>query len=229
MDTFSRMALLGAHLALENASQEGKSRLGVILASSYGASTSTQGLLDSILSDGDTCASPIHFANSLHQSASANLAILLDLQGPNFTVSNGWNSVASGLICAQSLLHSGHVDRVIFGAVEERSPIADLVNESLGGPSQEGAAFFVLEAPNVSAGVCIQDLHTQKTSDPKLSDETFSKSQCRARFGLSPALPAFQLAAAALSLPETQTKSLELSWTMPFEGGCQLQSRQSSK
>lgn len=89
MDHFTKMGLLGAHLALADAGLEaaGQEGLGVIIASGYGATTTTYALLDSLIHDGDACTSPTHFANSLHNACAANMAIVLGTTGPNLTVS----------------------------------------------------------------------------------------------------------------------------------------------
>jgi 3-oxoacyl-[acyl-carrier-protein] synthase II len=60
MDHFSRMALLAAWLALEDAGRPDLSgeRVGLVVATGYGASRSTFAFLDSVIDDGDACASP---------------------------------------------------------------------------------------------------------------------------------------------------------------------------
>jgi 3-oxoacyl-[acyl-carrier-protein] synthase II len=134
MDQFTKMGLLAAHLALADAglpstgkdapSHEG---LGVIIASGFGATTTTYALLDSIINDGDVCTSPTHFANSLHNSCSANISIGLGATGPNLTVSQFHLSVPSALLSARQWLLDGRVDRVLFGAVDE---LSDLIGYS---------------------------------------------------------------------------------------------------
>lgn len=126
IDTFSRLALLGAYLTLEDAGvpTEGKQeRLGVIIASGYGATGITFAFLDSFINDGDICASPTYFANSVHNSAAANISILLGATGPSSTVSQLHHSVPSALQTACLWLAEGRVDRVLFGAVEELSEL----------------------------------------------------------------------------------------------------------
>jgi 3-oxoacyl-[acyl-carrier-protein] synthase II len=134
MDHFSRMGMLAAHLALQDAGlqpAEGttsrQENLGLIIASGYGATTTTYALLDSIINDGDACTSPTHFANSLHNSCSANLAIALGATGPNLTVSQFDLSVPSALLTARQWLLDGRVERVLFGAVDE---LSDLIGYS---------------------------------------------------------------------------------------------------
>lgn len=125
VDHFSRLALLGAHLALADAGlpePEWRS-LGVVIASAHGATGITLAFQDSFINDGDICASPTHFANSVHNSAAANISILLGATGPSLTVSQFHLSVPSALMAARQWLVDGRVDRVLFGAVDELSQL----------------------------------------------------------------------------------------------------------
>jgi len=152
MDPFGRLGLLGAHLAWEDAGLEGPERegLGLIVASGYGATTTTYALLDSIIRDGDECTSPIHFANSLHNACAANIALNLGILGPNLTVSQFDLSVPSALLTARQWLLEGRVERVLFGAVDELSELIGYLwwrRRGISTPPAvpgEGAAFFLL-------------------------------------------------------------------------------------
>jgi len=125
MDHFTRMGLLGAQLALKDAGLEpsGQKDMGLIVASGFGATTTTYALLDSIINDGDVCTSPTHFANSLHSTCAANIAIGMGITGPNLTVSQFDLSVASALLTARQWLLDGRVERVLFGAIDELSDL----------------------------------------------------------------------------------------------------------
>lgn len=178
MDHFGKMGLLAAHLALQDAglasvggeaSLEG---LGVIIATGFGATTTTYALLDSIINDGDACTSPTHFANSLHNSCSANIAIGLGATGPNLTVSQFDLSVPSALLSARQWLLDQRVERVLFGAVDELSdligytwfrnrgltrpdPMCPLRTQAETALPGEGAAFFLLSrVDEAQAGYC---------------------------------------------------------------------------
>lgn len=129
IDHFSRLGVLGSYLALEDAGlpEADRSRLGVIVASGYGATGITFAFLDSFINDGDICASPTHFANSVHNSAAANISILLGAAGPCLTVSQFGMSVPSALSTARLWLAEGRVDRVLFGAIDELSDLISYV------------------------------------------------------------------------------------------------------
>lgn len=125
LDHYSRLALLGAYLALEDAGVKSADevcpvdRLAVITASGYGASATTFAFLDSVLDDGDRFASPTHFSHSVHNAAAANVAIRMGITGPNLTVSQFALSTCSALLTAQQWLSSGRVDAVLFGGVDQ--------------------------------------------------------------------------------------------------------------
>lgn len=163
IDHFSRLALLGAHLALKDAGQldTKRERMGVVIATGYGATRTTFSFLDSVLDDGDSCASPTHFSNSVHNAAAAHVAIQLAATGPSLTVSQFELSVFSALIAARQMLEENRVDRVLFGAVDEycsvlgycwerffgSNPSSEIMPFELSRQSAvagEGAAFFVL-------------------------------------------------------------------------------------
>jgi len=178
IDNFSRLGLLGAYLALEDAGvlAEGKQdRLGVVIASGYGATGITFAFLDSFINDGDICASPTYFANSVHNSAAAYISIMLGATGPSSTVSQFHHSVPSALQTAWLWLAEGRVDRVLFGAVEELSeligyawyrqrglahnmemtPLQTRVESAVPG---EGAAFLLLtRTKEAHEGYCVLD------------------------------------------------------------------------
>lgn len=176
IDQYSKMGLLGAYLALKDGGMLGcdLGRLGVVIASGYGATATTFAFLDSIIADGDICASPTHFANSVHNSAAANVSIMLGAKGPSLTVSQFDMSVASGLVSARQWLAEGRVDAVLFGAVDEVSDlIGYLWHRRCGSASAgamapldferessvigEGAAFLLLTRAKDGEGYCAID------------------------------------------------------------------------
>jgi 3-oxoacyl-[acyl-carrier-protein] synthase II len=121
IDHYSQLALLGAHLALEDAGVAAKDlkRLGVAIATGYGPSRSMFKFLDSILNDGIACASPSHFAASVHITASAYIAMKLGIEGPDHTVSQFEMSLPSALLTACAWLEEDRLDAVLLGGVDE--------------------------------------------------------------------------------------------------------------
>lgn len=175
IDHYSKMGLLGAYLALEDAGMLGSdlSRLGVVIASGYGATATTFAFLDSLITDGDICASPTHFANSVHNAAAANISILLGAKGPSLTVSQFEMSVPSALLSARQWLAEERVDAVLFGAIDELSDLIGYLQHRQCGPQHpaaiaplapgessiigEGAAFLLLTRKDESRAYCTID------------------------------------------------------------------------
>ena len=125
IDHYSRMALLGGYLAVTDAgiSPDQCGKLGIIVASGYGATSTTFNFLDSIINDGDCCASPTSFSNSVHNVAAAYLSMQLQALGPNLTVSQFDMSISSALHNAACWLAQGRVDTVLIGGVDEHSSV----------------------------------------------------------------------------------------------------------
>ncbi len=179
MDTISRLAILGACLALRDAGIErADERMGVALATGYGPSGTTLGFLDSFIESGDPCSSPTLFSSSVHNAPAANLSTLLGVTGPNLTVSQFEVSASSALLTAILWLEEGRVDRVLVGGVDEYGDVLGYCwKRFFGEPDAstlpldagrqtarpgEGCAFLLLERPSaggryagVIEGVCM--------------------------------------------------------------------------
>ena len=173
IDHYSQMALLGAYLALQDAGLTSLSekRTGLVVCSGYGATNTTFSFLDSIIDNGDVCASPTLFSNSVHNSAAGHISILLGLDGPCLTVSQFEMSVPSGLLSASRWLEEGRVDLVLFGAVDEYCNVLGYcwqrffgeVNRPIMTPLSldrqsaipgEGSAFFLLSKEMTGSSGC---------------------------------------------------------------------------
>ena len=189
IDHYSKMGLLGAYLALQDGGLLGSdlSRLGIVIASGYGATATTFAFLDSIIGAGDICASPTHFANSVHNSAAANISMLLGAKGPSLTVSQFDMSVPSALISARQWLAEGRVDAVLLGAMDELSDLTGYLWYRKHGPHSsnrisplkidsdssilgEGAAFLLLTRMDQGQAYCaIDELEVGSLFDGQLS------------------------------------------------------------
>ncbi len=177
IDKFSKMAVLGAALALEDAGllDADHTRTGVVVATGYGAAGTTFAFLDSVMDDGDACASPTMFSNSVHSAAAANVTILLGLTGPGLTISQFEMSVPVGLWTARQWLLDGRVDRVLFGGIDEycsvlgyardcyfgvgnEGPLRPLAFDRQTAVVGEGACFLVLTRDDHSASGFVADI-----------------------------------------------------------------------
>ena len=163
VDHYSRLAVLGSFLALEDAGvlKDDHQNLAIVVATGYGASLTTFSFLDTAFDDGDACASPTLFSNSVHNAAAAHISILLKARGPNLTVSQFEMSVPSALLAACRLLEDKVVDAVLFGGVDEYCGVLGYCWQRFFGPDSavsmkplewnnqsaiagEGSAFFFL-------------------------------------------------------------------------------------
>lgn len=186
IDRYSRMALLGSFLALQDAgiTDPAKERMGVIIATGYGASRTTFTFLDSFIKGGDSLSSPTHFSSSVHNAAVAHVSMLLGITGPGLTISQFGMSVPSALLTARCWLHEEMVDSVLFGAVDEYCDVlgycryrffGDTAGASEMNPLDlgvqsaipgEGATFFVLSrGDHVPGYALIEDIHFDKAGD----------------------------------------------------------------
>lgn len=159
IDRFSRLSLYASCLALEESGLWGEdlSRIGIAMASNFGAATTTFKFLDSFLESGDKLASPTHFSSSLHNAAPSYISLLSGIHGPSVTTSNSDIGFSYALLQAMQWLDMGLVEYALVGGVEEYNPVLDhcLTRLSTDGQAQycgEGAAFIVLS--NKAQGLC---------------------------------------------------------------------------
>jgi 3-oxoacyl-[acyl-carrier-protein] synthase II len=92
----------------------------------------TFSFLDSVMDEGkDEHASPIHFSNSVHNSAAAHISILMKIEGPSLTVSQFEMSFPSALFTARRWLEEKRVDSVLLGGVDEFSSVLGYCDQRL--------------------------------------------------------------------------------------------------
>lgn len=121
IDHYAQLALLGAHLALEDAGLLGSpmDKTGILVGTGFGPTRMTFSFLDSLFDSGGTCASPTRFSSSVHNAAAAYIAMILGGTGPDHTVSQFDMSVPTALLTACLWLEEGRVDAVLLGGVDE--------------------------------------------------------------------------------------------------------------
>lgn len=161
VDHFTRMTLLAAYRALEDAGLRTEELLGtgIVLATGYGPVKLTFDFLDSIIDFGPEMASPQAFAHSVHNIPAATVALMTGLRGPCFTVCQLDTAFAAAALTAWSWLREGRVQRVLLGAVDEHTDLLaenslrlarDIPVQASGGrrtpPPGDGAAFLCLHA-----------------------------------------------------------------------------------
>lgn len=148
IDHFTRMTLLAAYRALDDAKalEQLPERIGIILTTGYGPSQTTFDFLDSIIEDGAPLASPLAFSHSVHNIPAGVLSLLLGSPCPQTTICQLHNPVIQGLYTANIWLKEKRVDSVLFGAVDEITPLLEENLDRLchSARPDEGAAFFLL-------------------------------------------------------------------------------------
>lgn len=212
IDYFTRMSLLAAYRALEDA---GKlevlpENFGIVLATGYGPSQTTFDFLDSIIDDGAHLASPLAFSHSVHNIPTGVLSLQLGTPCPQTTICQLGQPVATGLRTAALWLAEKRVDTVLFGAVDETTP---LLKENMGRlrqegyadsslPTGDGATFFLLSTSE--EGIARVDMDTAVPS----TDIVFGNDgvSMKSLWGEIPIGAAFKLAAAALSVERTNER-----------------------
>lgn len=172
MDHVTRMALLCACDALADAGLAAAGTsvslppdTGIILVSGYGPASPTLDFLDSILEHGELMASPLSFSHSVHNIPAAQIAIKLNAAGPSLSLCQLECPVTAGLLAASGWLATGKAGRVLFGAVDEHTPLLAHISGRMAEKRQsqgktsgrsrlflgEGAAFFLLNADGNAA------------------------------------------------------------------------------
>ncbi|KPJ77748.1 MAG: hypothetical protein AMJ54_06095 [Deltaproteobacteria bacterium SG8_13] len=181
IDHYIRMALLGSFLALEDAEllDSKPERMGIIVATGYGATCNTFDFQHSVITAGDPSGSPTKFSNSVHNAAAAHISIILRELGPNLSISHYDMSMPSALLNAIQWLKEERVDWVLVGGVDEFCKVLGYYWHchygNTGSSTQatgraasvnrhavvgEGSCFFVLtrEDECTSAYGCIEDV-----------------------------------------------------------------------
>jgi 3-oxoacyl-[acyl-carrier-protein] synthase II len=161
VDHYSRMAILAAHQALQDATQgagmdEGLPEpMGVIVATGMGPTAGTLYTQSPDADPADLRLSPIQFSNSVHNAAAAYISMLLKIRGPNVSINQYDMSVPLAFQTALDWLEEGRAASVLVGGVDCFSKGID--DASLCTPNRkdgnsgrgpvpvgEGSAFFVL-------------------------------------------------------------------------------------
>jgi 3-oxoacyl-[acyl-carrier-protein] synthase II len=188
-DKLSKMAVVAASEALASsgidnltpsphpspAGGEG-AKIGVIVATAFGAHVTTFDFLDDILEYGEANVSPTTFSNSVHNAAASYISSALGIEGPTLTVTQFFFSFHSALQLARAWLHEKRCEYILVGAVEQYGDVLAYIQETkltlaqdgrirpfhLGPAYQvpgEGSVFFLVSNKNKDNAFCeIQDI-----------------------------------------------------------------------
>ncbi len=169
-DKLSKMAVLAATDAVLDSGlgDAERGRLGIIVATAFGAHVTTFEFLDGILEYGETAVSPTVFSNSVHNAAASYISSALGIQGPTLTITRFFFSFQSALQLADAWLREGRLEHVLVGAADQFGDVMGYISENRlnlardGKIDQragtavpgEGAAFFVLSRTASGRGYC---------------------------------------------------------------------------
>ena len=183
-DKLSKMSVLAAADALADSgiADINQKKIGIILATAFGAQVTTFDFLDGILDYGDAGVSPTTFSNSVHNAAASYVSSSLNIQGPTLTVTQFRFSFQSALQLAQTWLHQGRCDYILVGAVDQYGDVLGYVSEQKLNAANdgrimpfvfnptcqvpgEGALFFLLGNDQTDSAYCSIDSVTT-SGDP---------------------------------------------------------------
>ncbi len=131
-DKLSKMAVLAATDAIADSGlgEPEKKKLGVIVATAFGAHVTTFEFLDGILDFGEAAVSPTFFSNSVHNAAASYISSSLGIQGPTLTVTQFFFSFPAALQLAHAWLNEGRVKHVLVGAVDQFGDVMAYIADS---------------------------------------------------------------------------------------------------
>ncbi len=190
-DKLSKMAVLSASDALKSSGIENLSpspnpsllptgqagangageKIGVIVATAFGAHVKTFDFLNDILDYGEDSVSPTTFSNSVHNAAASYVSSALDIHGPTLTVTQFYFSFQYAMQLARAWLNEKRCDYILVGAVEQYSDVLGYVYDCKLTPAPdgrikpfnfnptfqvpgEGAVFFLMGRENSKNSFC---------------------------------------------------------------------------
>lgn len=136
----SRLAVTASRMALRAAGLEGAAdeRMGVVLATAFGPSSYSEGLLKQILLEGPEAASPILFMESVANAPAAQIAISSKARGPSVTICQREAGPLLAVGQAAGDLAAGRVPRALAGSVDEMTPLLHSLLDRFGAVTRNG-------------------------------------------------------------------------------------------
>ncbi|MES1244382.1 MAG: beta-ketoacyl synthase N-terminal-like domain-containing protein [Acidobacteriota bacterium] len=136
----SRLAVTAARMALRAAGLEGiaDERTGVVLATAFGPSSYSEGLLRQILLEGPESASPILFMESVANAPAAQIAISAKARGPSVTICQREAGALLAVGQAAADVAASRVPRALAGSVDEMTPLLHSLLDRFGAVARNG-------------------------------------------------------------------------------------------
>jgi 3-oxoacyl-[acyl-carrier-protein] synthase II len=158
VEHYGRMAILAAHLAIEDAGLSGAvpGDTGLVVATGMGPTANTLDRQPVDIPLADLALSPILFSNSVQNAAAAHISMLLGMRGPSLSINQYELAVPLAFQAALDWLAEGRTGTVLVGCVDGFSTAlheeALRCGEADAVPVGEGSAFFVLTAADADSG-----------------------------------------------------------------------------
>ncbi len=158
VEHYGRMAILAAHLAIEDAglSAAVPGDTGLVVATGMGPTANTLDRQPVDIPLADLALSPILFSNSVQNAAAAHISMLLGMRGPSLSINQYELGVPLAFQAALDWLEEGRTGTVLVGCVDGFSTALHEEALRCGGadavPVGEGSAFFVLTAVDADSG-----------------------------------------------------------------------------
>jgi 3-oxoacyl-[acyl-carrier-protein] synthase II len=121
IDRFSSFALVAAKMALGDAkigNDFDREKIGVFIGSAYSGLNIIEKQIKMLYSEGPRKVHPLLMQNSLTNAPSGEVAIELDLKGPNIGFSCGVSSSEYSIIQAFNVLQQRDIDAMVAGGTE---------------------------------------------------------------------------------------------------------------
>jgi 3-oxoacyl-[acyl-carrier-protein] synthase II len=136
----SKMAVAASRQAVRCAglTDTDEARTAVVVATAFGPSTNTEGLLKQILREGPESASPSLFTESVANAPAAQIAIALKARGPSLTVCQREAGPLMALGRAAAEVAAGRAGRALAGSVDEMTPLLHAVLDRFGALAHPG-------------------------------------------------------------------------------------------
>lgn len=139
-DKLSKMAVLSASDAIKDSGIENMhgEKMGIIIATAFGAHVTTFDFLNDILDYGEANVSPTTFSNSVHNAAASYISSALNIQCPTLTVTQFFFPFHYALQLAQAWLNEKRCDYVLVGAVEQYGDVLGYIYDCKLTPAPDG-------------------------------------------------------------------------------------------
>jgi 3-oxoacyl-[acyl-carrier-protein] synthase II len=136
----SKLAVAASRQALRCAGRTDtdEERTAVVVATAFGPSTNTEGLLKQILCESPEAASPSLFTESVANAPAAQIAIALKARGPSLTVCQREAGPLIALGRAAAEVAAGRARRALAGSVDEMTPLLHALLDRFGALARPG-------------------------------------------------------------------------------------------